>query len=202
MILFVGYLIESKKKSQTIKSYISAIRALLRDDRITLNENKYLLTVLTKACKFRNDRVRTRLPIGRRLLEMILEETEIYFLGQGQVFLCRLYKALFAIGYYGLLRVGEITSGDHPVRVGDVKIADNKNKMMFILRTLKTHWKNVKPQTVKICSTKKYSYRFCPYQIIRDYMEVRKSFVSKDEPFFIFRDRSPVKPNNMRSVLK
>ena len=29
LVLFVGYLVEGKKKSQTIKSYISAIRAVL-----------------------------------------------------------------------------------------------------------------------------------------------------------------------------
>ena len=167
-----------------------------------LNENKYLLGALTKACKFRNDRVRTWLPISRKLLEIILEEAEFYFLDKGQIYLSCLYRALFAASYYGLLRVGELTSGDHPVLVKDVKVAENKNKLLFILHTSKTHWTDVKPQTVKIASSNNKQHKFCPYQILHDYVKVRRSFRSPTEPFFVFVDGSPVKPQDMRSVLK
>ena len=57
LVLFVGYLISGKRKSSTIKSYISAIRAILREDAVELSENKYLLTSLTKACKYKNNAV-------------------------------------------------------------------------------------------------------------------------------------------------
>ena len=52
LILFVGYLVESNKKSSTIRSYISAIKAVLREDNVIINEDKYLLSSLTKACKY------------------------------------------------------------------------------------------------------------------------------------------------------
>ena len=107
LVLFTGYLVDSNKQSQTIRSYISAIKAVLRDDGLELNEDKYLLNSLTKACRYRNDKVQTRLPISNRLLDMILDETENHFLEKGHVYLCHLYKALFATAYYGLLRVGE-----------------------------------------------------------------------------------------------
>ena len=75
---------------------------------------------------------------------------EKYFEDKGQIYLKILYKTLFSTAYYGLFRVGELTSGSHPVLVGDVHVSENKNKFLFLLRTSKTHWKDVKPQRVKI----------------------------------------------------
>ena len=47
--------------------------------------------------------------------------------------------ALFATAYYGLFRVGEITDSQHAVKACDVHIGVNKRKLLFILRTSKTH---------------------------------------------------------------
>ena len=60
LTLFVGYLVENKKKSSTVRSYILAIKSVLKDDGIDLCEDRYLLTSLTSACKYKNDRVTTR----------------------------------------------------------------------------------------------------------------------------------------------
>ena len=63
LILFIGHLIQRNLKSSTIKSYISAIKAVLKQDGIMLNENRCLITSLTRACKLRNDMVKARFPI-------------------------------------------------------------------------------------------------------------------------------------------
>ena len=55
IILFVGFLMEQNRQSATIKSYVSAIKAILREDGIILSEDTYLLTSLTKACRLKND---------------------------------------------------------------------------------------------------------------------------------------------------
>ena len=47
IVLYVGYLISKGKQSSTIKSYLSAIRAVLKQDKVKLNEDEYLLTSLT-----------------------------------------------------------------------------------------------------------------------------------------------------------
>ena len=67
-----------------------------------------------------NDTVRTRLPIYCSLLETILFEVERHF--KEQPYLSVLYKSLFALGYYGLLRVGELTSGNHTIKAKDIHI--------------------------------------------------------------------------------
>ena len=69
IVLFVGYLIENNRKSTTIRSYISAIKSVLQKDGVELNQDQFLLTSLTRACKLKNDRVQTKLPIRMRLLK-------------------------------------------------------------------------------------------------------------------------------------
>ena len=115
-----------------------------------------------------------------------------------------MYKALYATAYYGLFRVGELTSGSHPIRARDVHIGDNKEKILFILHTSKTHWTDVKPQSVRINSTnlnpkKENSGRIhnqCPFRLLREYLRIRAPYLRDQEPFFVFRDRSPVRPIN------
>ena len=66
--LFVGYLIHHKgAKSQTVKSYLSATRATLKNNGIKLNEDLFFLNSLTKACRLQNDTFRVRLLIQKPL---------------------------------------------------------------------------------------------------------------------------------------
>ena len=57
LILFVGQLVQDGMQSSTVRSYISAIKGTLTDDGYIWNENRALLSALTKACKVVNDRV-------------------------------------------------------------------------------------------------------------------------------------------------
>ena len=57
LTLFVGYLIDNKKQSQTIRSYVSTIKSVLKDDRIKISDDQYLISSLTRACKLKNDQV-------------------------------------------------------------------------------------------------------------------------------------------------
>ena len=206
IILFVGHLVQSKKQSSTIKSYVSAIKAVLAEDGVKLNQDIYLLKSLTRACHLKNDKVKTRLPIQQGVLNILLKQVTV--LHADQPFLCTMYKALFSTAYFGLFRVSELTLGEHPVLARDVHIADNKQKFTFILRTSKTHGLGDDPQQVKISSKpigeNKHmpTSNLCPYQFLRDYICLRGPFILNIEPFFIFRDKSPVAPRHMRVTLK
>ena len=207
LTLFVGFLIKDNKKSSTIRSYVSGIKAVLKDIDVELNENRFLMTSLTKACKLVNDSVRIRLPISRALLDLILRRISNTL--DQQMFLRTMYLALFSTMYFGLFRIGEMTSGSHPVKACDVHIAHNKKKMMFVLRTSKTHWTDNKPQVVKIASIERFKGKrlnnamtFCPFELLRNYVKIRPGFKSIDEPFFVLSDRTPVKPETARGMLK
>ena len=203
--LFVGYLIDTNHQSQTVKCYISAIKSVLRDDNIQVDEDKILLSSLTRACRLKNDTLYSRLPIQKGMLRILLKSIFNLFFNQGQTYLAHLYTALFSTTYYSLFRVGEVTSGSHPIKVVDVHVGQNKQKILFILRTSKTHNKGDKPQKVKISSSKSIHWHLshsflCPYACLRDYIKLRPKFITPDEPFFVFRDSRPVSPQNMRNV--
>ena len=72
--LFITFKIEKGLQSNSVKSYVSAIKRILSDDGYQWDNNKMLLSSLTKACRLINDSVRTRLPIQCNLLEVILHE--------------------------------------------------------------------------------------------------------------------------------
>ena len=201
LTLYIGYLIENKKQSATLKSYISMIRAILMINNIKINEDKFLLSSLTRACKLRNDEVSNRFPIHIGILRILLRKVhEIY---HKQNYLLVMYRALFSTAYYSLFRVGELMSGSHPVLAKNVHIASNKRKMLFLLTSSKTHRPGDPPQMVKITGIKKgKEVGACPFILLKEFIEHRPIRNDDMELFFIFRDGSPVKPDHFRSVLK
>ena len=114
--------------------------------------------------------------------------------------------------YFGLLRISEVTAGTHAVKANDIHISANKKKFLLILRTSKMHWTNVKPQLIKITATKHKNpgnpveskeFRLpCPYQLLRDFAEIRGRFRTLDEPFFVFSDKTPVTAQQAGNCLK
>ena len=213
LVLFVGYLIDDNKQSSTVRSYVSAIRAVLKNVGIKLSQDLSLINSLTKACRLVNDQIRTRLPIQKALLSAIIHQIDIMY--GTQPFLQVLYKTMISTSYFGLLRVGEIMSGDHPVLARDVHIAANKRKIMFVLHTSKTHWKNMKPQMIKITSSKATNKKkrvldkgqpvqnkIYPYELLREYLAIRGPYKKDEEPFFVFSDQSPVAPVHLRNCLR
>ena len=212
LILFVGFLIENGRKSSTGKNYISAIKAVLQEDNVIINIDRCLINSLTKACKYQNDTVRTRLPITRDLLPLLLRKIDNLVPPSRDEYLCIMYKLLLSTAYFGLFHVGEITESPHVIKARDVHVVQNKKKMMFVLHTSKTHWKDVKPQVVKISSgaplltpkmkpKTKTANDFCAFLLLQSYMRIRRKIRNKDKQFFVFRDRSPVKPDHMRKIL-
>ena len=213
--LYCAYLVKNGSQSQTIRCYISAIKCILRDDDYQWNDNEILLDSLTKACRAVNDVVTTRLPIGKNLLELILFEVRRHF--NRQPFLEILYQTIFTMGYYGLFRIGELVlaSGldmvnQHTVKAKDVHVAKNKEKIMVVLHSSKTHAKESRPQKVKITvksqqqdqdSTTSKRF-FCPFKLATAYMEKRGNYSKDNDLFFTFRNGCPVTDNNVRTILK
>ena len=206
--LFIGYLIDNGMQSSTIKSYVSAIKKTLIMDGYDWNDSLLQVRSLTRACRLINDMVRTRLPIQCGLLEMILFEVQRIFTNKKQLYLELLYKTLFAMAYYGLMRIGEITDSPHVLLAKNVHIAKNKDKLMLVLYSSKTHDKSNKPQKIKLSAniyerTGHYVKKhFCPFTLARQFINIRGDYLVESEQFFIFRDRMPVTANYARNVLK
>ena len=142
-------------------------------------------------------------------MELLIFEVLRFY--EQQPYLSILYKALFLIAYYGMFRIGELTLSDHTVKAKDVHIATNKNRMLFILYSSKTHGRESHPQKIKIegnihgdskMRTNPNNRFFCPFNASREYLAIRGNYEEDNEPFFIFADKQPVKPLHARKILK
>ena len=186
---------------------------MLQNGSYRLNEDRILLNSVTQACQLKNYQITTRFPIKKGLLNMLMDQLGNIF--DKQPYLLILYQAIFITLYFGLFRIGELTaaSGNHVVLAKDVHIGRDKNKLMFMLHTSKTHTKGHKPQIIKISETRCFQstaatsqqtthYRYCPFKMIKNYIDIRKHQVRDNEQFFVFADRSPVSANQLRTTLK
>ena len=193
-------------QSSTLKSYFSAIKHILKSNGYEWDDRKALLGSIVKGCKLENDTLKVRLPIQKGLLEILLLEIERYFGEiQGQPYLESMYKALFCIAYYGMMRVGELTLSDHTLKACDIHMGDNKDKMLLVLYTSKTHGRKNKPQEIKIAAVKLLKEDkkfFCPFETVSKFLRIRGPFLDTEEMLFVFRDHSPVKPHQFRCTLR
>ena len=205
----MGHLAENGIQSSTIKSYISAIKAVLSADDYTWNDDHMKLNALTRACRLQNDRVKIKLPIQNSFLELLLFELERYY--ESQVYLEILYRTMMLIQYYGLLRVGEITKSNHVIKAKDIHVPTDttKQKLKLFLYSSKTHTRASRPQEIKIEGNvhllnekNVQNRRYDPYQSTREYLAIRGNYADLDEQLFIFSDGSPVRACNYRKVLK
>ena len=206
--LFIAYMVEQGLQSASVKSYVSAIKSILVTDGYPWNDNRVLLMTLTKACRMVNDKVYTRLPIQCHLLELILFELQRIF--DKQFYLEIMYKALFCLGYYGLMRVGELTFSQHCVKAKDIHMGMNKDKILIVLHLSKTHGVESRPQKIKISSVQdgnsfnrfRVDRHFCPFSIVNEYLLLRGNYAQDGDELFVFRDRSVVLPTQARKTLK
>ena len=71
LIIYITSLVRIGRASQTISSYISAIKAVLKKERIIIKDDTYTLAALVKACKIENDVLKVHLPNQTGLLRII-----------------------------------------------------------------------------------------------------------------------------------
>ena len=203
-------MIQHKKKANTIKCYVSAIKAVLRDVGRTLHEDTALLAALTRASRIQNDVLHSRLPIRKAMLTMLINSIESFFGDSPQPYLSKLYAAMLATTYFGLFCLGKVsqTQMDHVVKAKDVHIGHNKNKLMFVLHSSKTHGKCDKPQIIKISQVDEKQNaaasgeRICPFALLKTYLQVRGKYKSASEQFFVYSDKSPVSAIQFSVFLK
>ena len=203
--LFCAYLVDNGKQSSTIKSYVSAIKSILMDDGYDWIDGRILLSSIVRGCRVINDKLHYRRPLKLNLLELLLFEVDRLWDGS-QPYLELLYKTLFAISYYGLMHVGEVTKSNHVLKVKDVHVGLNKEKILMVLHSSKTHAAYMQPQEIKITSNefnKSTKFRhFCPFNLMRRYMSSRGDYSDGSEQFFIFANGMEVTTQQARQVLK
>ena len=169
--MYLEFLVEKGVKSTTLRCYISAIKHILTIANYTWNDDKVLLSVIVRGCKLKNDVQKVRLLIHFSLLELILFELDRLY-GNNQPYLQLLYRAMFTIAYYRLMRISKIADSNHTLLAKDVHIGQNKNKILLVLHSSKTHGKESMPQKIKISAVAKLTrvIFFCPFKAMCQYL--------------------------------
>ena len=81
LVLFVAELMIVGRLSSTVALYVSAVKAVLRDDGMEIGNNSILLAALLRSCRVNNkSQSSLRLPIPKVLLHMIINRMETYIL--------------------------------------------------------------------------------------------------------------------------
>ena len=198
-------------KSATIKSYVSAIKYVLKAVDYDVKDEKVMLSTMVGTCRMENDVILNRLPIQSNLLEQLLFQIERKYSGDHpQPFLEFLFKTAFIFMYYGMLRIGEVAraEGGHTLRAPNVHFGQNKDKILIVLNSSKTHGKRHHPQKIRITANNntrnlwKNKKHFCPFEIANTYSNIRGGYINEQEQYFIFADHSPLTSRALRRELK
>ena len=107
--------------------------------------------------------------------------------------------------YYGLMRISELAA-NHAVKACDIHSANNKDKILLVLHSSKTHGLGNKLQNIKIESDQagvsKKIYNFSPFTITEEFLQLRGNYINDNDNLMTFRDNTPVRPKHVRSVLR
>ena len=173
---------------------------MLHNGRIEISEDSTLLAALTRVCQIHKDQINTKLIIRKSMVQLMLQELNKKFCTQP--YLTVLYKALIVMTYFGMFRIGEVTTSPHVVKACDIHIRINKPKLLFVLHSSKTHGRGNKTQLSKIMAPNFLQDSLCPFQVFNKYLAMRRKYHSQNEQFFVFMDGSPVKLTQYCRVIK
>lgn len=207
IVLYTTFLADNIYEEATIRSYLSAIRHELKQDGVILHEDRCKLEAIIRSSRYKNKGKRDRQGISQQMLHHLLDQVDYKY--HDQQYLKHLYKAMFVLGYYCLLRVSELTSGKHPILAKNVTAAKNKLKIQVTLLTSKTHRLRDRKQVIRfpdpdeeVDAFKWLNTKYCPFTIIDDYIHMRQAADYPNEPFFVFNNNIPVKEGHFRRILK
>ena len=79
IMLYVAYLIDTNHRPATIKSYVLAIRAVLKNLGVCLVKDNAVLASLLRACRLKNNQIQTRLPIRKGLMQILISSVDRLF---------------------------------------------------------------------------------------------------------------------------
>lgn len=200
MEIWAAHLANNKKHSATVGSYMSAIRHVLATDGIIVSRKNFRLAMIIKTCKLHNDVLYIRLPLQKKLLNRMIQFINYHYeCNLGQVYLAAWLKTALVLGCYGLMRISEITKGEHALLACDVNYAKNKRKVTLYLRSSKTHTRSDQPQIIHIVGNENLK-DMCPFKIIESYANMRgRDATSEEEQFLIHQDGSGVTANQLNA---
>ena len=190
---FISYLSCNGFASSTIISYTSAIGYAHRLSGTRDPTSSYLIQKLLAGATRLSPSMDTRLPITGIVLNMLINSLQTAISNQYDAVMLR---AMFSVSYFGLMRVGEVTSTTYSrasVFLQDLTLTPSY--ATIAIRKFKHNTGN-RPFDIVLPAQ---SSAICPVAALQDYLQFR-GYASG--PLFIFPDGSPVPRNFFVSRLR
>ena len=193
LLTYLSYLSLKGLAPSTITTYISAVGYVHKMNSLPDPTNSFVIQKVLAAINRSQKTCDSRLPITQFLLNRLLDATELVVT---DLYQRHLTKAMFALAFYGLFRIGEITiqtSGIVPLSLKQVQVSNDK---VIISITDFKHNKTNKPFDIVI---HKVGGQFCPYLILIHYLVLRGC---KPGPLFCFSNQKHIPRSFFTSKLK
>jgi hypothetical protein len=185
------------KAPSTISTYIAAISFVHKINGWWDPTANFIVKKLKEGCKRLKGHVDNRRPISLSILKQLCRVTQGICSTQYEA---TMFKAAFAIAFFGFLRIGEFTEtarrgqGAHNLKIGDVSF---KGDAMFInIKSSKTDQQGV---SATLRFERNANDSLCPVGAMISYLEARSA---REGSLFIHFDGSPLTQYQFSSVLR
>ncbi len=177
LLFYIAYMSHTGLSASTITIYISGISTMHKLNGQTDNTKSFLVTKILKGSKRKNSpKADLRLPVSFNLLKRLIQSLPFVCTS---VYESTMFASAFSLCFFGLLRVGEITSqskgraGKHVIHISDIKRVRKQDSvdLHLMIRSSKTD-QHSHSTTLIICSQTDNS--ICPVHLLKGYLEVRQ----------------------------
>ena len=195
--LYISHLDLKNLQPSTIQSHLSAISFLSQMNNMQDHTGSFNVEKIMKSLHKKSHTTDTRLPINQNLLNSIIYITATQC---DSVYESALYRAMFSLSYYALLRVGECTQSKHVLTTNNVKrilTAGSCQAITIQFSSFKNSSnKNSAPPVLEI---QRRGGESCPVKIISHYLLVRHA---GEGPIFVNFSGKPITSKQFRDKLK
>jgi hypothetical protein len=169
LLFYIAYMSHTGLSASTITTYIPGISTMHKLNGQTDNTKSFLVTKILEGSKRKNSpKADLRLPVSMNLLKRLIQSLPFVCTS---VYESTMFASAFSFCFFGLLRVGEITSqskgraGKHVIHGSDIKLVRNKDSvdLHLMIRNSKTD-QHSHSTTLIICSQTDKS--ICPVHLL------------------------------------
>ncbi len=194
---FILHMSKQGYAHKTIVSYVESLSYLSKCNSYIDNTKHFLIKKILEGHRRGRPCKDTRAPIT---LDLLLGLSETLSSVCSNYYEACLFRAMFSLAFWGLLRVGEFTQSrgtdlSRLISMTDVRLDMSKKIIHLLIRWSKTDQAGIATTLIISAQSKK----LCPYDSLNDYLALRPNVSG---PLFIHFDKSVVTRYQFTKILQ
>ena len=187
---YVAYLHQKGYAPSTITSTLSAISYIHKLNNVADPTEAFLIKKMLAGCRNLRSKKDDRVPMTLEVLHAVIQRADVYFSGQADSIR---FKAMCALAFFALLRVGEMTSSPNNIQKEDITVLDDRIHICF------RRCKHSNGETSRHEILKREDPVICPVRNVTSFLQIRKQGPG---PLFSHTSGKSVKRDEFASELK